>query len=238
MDIHLPKAVHGWREFLKEVGIVVLGVLIALAGEQAVESLHHHEQADAARDAIRGELAFNIARLKSRAATRGCVERRLGEIQHLLGGAEAKEAIRTPSWIGRPQYWTMQTARWDAAAQAGHADLLPPDELAEYGLMYAAMRNLMPEMTAEQGDWARLRALEHLRRLPPQAVFALNDTVQDARYRNWRLNQQTDQLFGQARSLGLRTVKNDYPASQSVCMAMTTLRADAVRQSPFQAGEP
>jgi len=30
MHLHLPKAIHGWREFAKEVGIIVLGVLIAL----------------------------------------------------------------------------------------------------------------------------------------------------------------------------------------------------------------
>ena len=36
MDIHKPKPIRNWREFLKEVGIIVLGVSIALAGEQAV----------------------------------------------------------------------------------------------------------------------------------------------------------------------------------------------------------
>ena len=33
MHIHLPKPLHGWRAFLGEVGIIVLGVLIALAAE-------------------------------------------------------------------------------------------------------------------------------------------------------------------------------------------------------------
>ena len=30
MHIHLPKPLHGWRAFVGEVGIIVLGVLIAL----------------------------------------------------------------------------------------------------------------------------------------------------------------------------------------------------------------
>jgi hypothetical protein len=30
MHFHLPKPLHGWREFAGEVGIIVLGVLIAL----------------------------------------------------------------------------------------------------------------------------------------------------------------------------------------------------------------
>jgi hypothetical protein len=30
MHFHLPKPLHGWREFIGEVGIIVIGVLIAL----------------------------------------------------------------------------------------------------------------------------------------------------------------------------------------------------------------
>ena len=31
MHVPLPKPLHGWREFAGEVGIIVLGVIIALA---------------------------------------------------------------------------------------------------------------------------------------------------------------------------------------------------------------
>ena len=30
MHFHFPKPLHGWREFVGEVGIIVIGVLIAL----------------------------------------------------------------------------------------------------------------------------------------------------------------------------------------------------------------
>ena len=39
MEIHKPNPIHNFREFLKEVGIIVLGVLIALGAEQTVEAL-------------------------------------------------------------------------------------------------------------------------------------------------------------------------------------------------------
>ena len=38
MHFHLPKPLHGWREFLGEVGIIVIGVLIALGAEQNARS--------------------------------------------------------------------------------------------------------------------------------------------------------------------------------------------------------
>lgn len=31
MEVHLPKPLHGWREFVGEVGIIVLGVLMRSA---------------------------------------------------------------------------------------------------------------------------------------------------------------------------------------------------------------
>ena len=35
MYVQLPKPLHGWRQFAGEVGIIVLGVLIALGAQAA-----------------------------------------------------------------------------------------------------------------------------------------------------------------------------------------------------------
>ncbi len=43
MEIHKPKAVHRWREFLIEIGTITFGILIALGLEQGIEALHWHE---------------------------------------------------------------------------------------------------------------------------------------------------------------------------------------------------
>ena len=100
------------------------------------------------------------------------------------------------------------------------------------------MADLGAEMTMEQTDWAHLRELEHLRRLTPQAVIDLDAVVQDARYRAWRVNLETRQLIEQARALHLDRLKNDFPASRSVCLPMSTARQDAIRQGAFAVGDP
>ena len=41
MHIHLPKPLHGWRALIGEVGIIVVGVLIALGAEQLLKPLTH-----------------------------------------------------------------------------------------------------------------------------------------------------------------------------------------------------
>jgi type II secretory pathway pseudopilin PulG len=43
MEVHTPEsAPHGWRAFLREYVIVVIGVLTALAAEQSVQWLHRY----------------------------------------------------------------------------------------------------------------------------------------------------------------------------------------------------
>ena len=66
MEIHKPKPIHSWREFLSEVGIIVIGVAIALAGEQTVEALHNHSRAAEARASVRQEIARNLANMNYR----------------------------------------------------------------------------------------------------------------------------------------------------------------------------
>jgi hypothetical protein len=65
VDIHKPKPVHSWRELLSEVGVVVIGIVIALSGEQLVEAVHHSEQRQELRQALDHENRQAIADSKS-----------------------------------------------------------------------------------------------------------------------------------------------------------------------------
>lgn len=63
MHFHLPKPLHGWRVFAGEVGIIVLGVLIALGAEQAVEAAHHRYQVREMTDKLHAESVENRSAL-------------------------------------------------------------------------------------------------------------------------------------------------------------------------------
>ncbi len=233
------KPPHGWSAVVWELAIVTLGVLIALGAQQVVDDVHQRGEARDAEQAIRGELELNMAKLQARAAKKACVAKRLAELQALIDSAgPAGGAIETPSWIGRPQFWTMQTARWEATAQAGRAALVPPDRLALYGSMYAYMRSVNAETAAEQDHWAKLRTLEHMQRLSPQMAFELDTTLQQARYIDWRMSVWTAQLGSVFDRLRLRQVPNDIPPSRSACIPMTTPRAEAVKESNSPWGDP
>src|SRR5206468_7518840 len=62
MHVHLPKPLHGWRAFVGEVGIIVVGVLIAVGAEKGVECFHEGDDLAQLRGALRGELGDDRAR--------------------------------------------------------------------------------------------------------------------------------------------------------------------------------
>jgi hypothetical protein len=234
MHFHLPKPLHGWRAFVGEVGIIVIGVLIALGAEQLVEAAHRQREAAQADDSIRSELGFNLGRLESRATIHDCVDRRIEQIQALLD----RPGFVPPNWVGRPQSWAFASSQWQAESQAGRAALVDPRRLSAYAVMYARMQDMGNEMIIEQTDWAKLRTLERVRHLDPAAVFEMNTTLEDARYRDWRLALVTSQLLTMANSLGVHATQNSTPASASVCLPITTTRAEANRVSVWPFGEP
>ena len=81
MHFHLPKPMHGWRAFAGEVGIIVVGVLIALAAEQVVETMHWTDVAAAARDSIGEEMQNEYYAAAEMAIAQPCIDRQLQSLE-------------------------------------------------------------------------------------------------------------------------------------------------------------
>lgn len=241
---HLPKAPHDWRTLVFEVCIIVIGILIAIGLDELVDRKHERQEAVDAEEAIRGEIGYNLGRLRLRLDTRPCIDRRIAEMQTILDSAAREPNIATPSWIGRPIYSTFERNRWDVESQAGRVALIDARRLYKYAVLYAVMEDIEGEMKVEQTDWAKLRSLEHLHHLEEPALFELNATVQDARYRAWRIvlliTRSVDlqkALSSTERIEPIRPI-NRNPASSAVCLPITTPRDAANRLSVFPFGEP
>jgi hypothetical protein len=84
MLFHLPKPLHGWRAFAGEVGIIVVGVLIALSAEQFVERLRWRGEVRAADKRIGDDVRTDLASATERFAIDPCLRPRLAEIRDQL----------------------------------------------------------------------------------------------------------------------------------------------------------
>ena len=72
----MTKALHGWRQIGAEVGIIVVGVLIALVAQQVVESIHEDAQVREFRHATDDELAYDLGVYQQRISFAPCVRAR------------------------------------------------------------------------------------------------------------------------------------------------------------------
>jgi len=188
MDIHKPKPMHNWREFLAEIAVVVLGVLIALSAEQVVENLHEARSAREAREALREELVQDLSDEQIRRnSAQACITRRLDEIGAYLDAVGRGEAVTPPSWIGRPPIAVAYNGQWLASAQSGRVSLLPKVEAANYADLYYRTQQLQDEQTEEQRHWTELRTLQRLPRLTPQMIKEFQVALSGARYSSWRI---------------------------------------------------
>jgi hypothetical protein len=238
MDIHTPKPAHSFRAFLSEIGIVVLGIVIALGGEQLVEYLRDSHKAAETRQAIRDEIAMNIAVLLSRYSTQACIDRRIDDVARLLDGGDAPDYV-APSWLGRPQIWEMLHARWQVVSQAGRAPLLAPEEQAGYGFIYALFADIGADEDREQVAWARMRALEGL----PHPSGAMKDEVrlalQEARLTNWDIKGLSRGVRSKATEMTVtgRAVPRQQ-VDTGICFPTNTPRPEALHRLSAEAGYP
>src|SRR5262249_11765398 len=114
MEIHKPKHIHSWRELLTEIGVVVIGVGIALAGEQTVEWLHWRAQVAEARDVIATEFSRSVVNSVAGLRSRDCTEKRLDELAGILDLASAKGSLPPIGEFGSPPRRLWASGAWNS----------------------------------------------------------------------------------------------------------------------------
>ena len=134
MDIHKPKPWHGIRDLLKEIGTIVIGVLIALAGEQIVEALTWRHKVTGAETALRHELAVDLSYAAEQQALGACANRYIDVLQQAIA-ANRPETIAALYRLGPPTHphpWRIDT--WTAALNAQVPDHMSPERVQAYSL--------------------------------------------------------------------------------------------------------
>lgn len=204
MHVHLPKPLHGWREFFHEVAIIVLGVLIALGFEQVVSASHDRGSAAETRASIRAELAENLRLFLIRERTEHCVQRRMREIAAFLDATSAGGHPVRPTWIGAPFAPLAGDNAFRSAQSAGKFFLLPSDEQLKIAVFYTSGADFNEQSTREWYDWAELRSLTSpTARLTDGEITRLRQALQDARGADWLIREDLSIYTRAARDQGI-----------------------------------
>jgi hypothetical protein len=162
MDLHKPKPWHGLREFLKEYLIIVVGVLTALAAEQAVEWVRAQEAVGALRDGIRTELIRNRNRWEANRAQDACVTQRLDAILAWAADGPPGALVAVgpiPSRGMIPRAWNLHASAWDAAKANPVSTHLPIAEHTLYAELYDGLAGQQRDLLDEHSGWVQIASL-------------------------------------------------------------------------------
>lgn len=124
MHLHRPKPLHGWRELLLEIGVIVVGILIAIGLEQTVEFLHHRFERNQLETELRRDGEANSGYIKKDIATAQTIlDWAIGQAStlELAGPTGALRLRRMPGeFIG-----ALDAGIWPSAKASGLTNLLP-----------------------------------------------------------------------------------------------------------------
>lgn len=182
MDIHKPKAARSFREFLVEIGTIVIGILIALGLEQAIEVIHERKIADEAREAVRAEVRENLWWLEVRGRREACTVKRYDELADLLDRARAGRPYAAATNVGMSSHSKITSLRWEANAQAGRLSLFTAQEQRSLGNEYFTFSMFARAQDNEEDALAKLDAIVGLDRLTPAEIDQFRTLLAEARH--------------------------------------------------------
>ncbi len=171
---------NGWNAVAWELAIVVIGVLIALGSQQAVEELRWRDEVGLTEDALTIEIAESVLHASERQMVNRCLSDRL---THLIGKVSANEGPWTGDPLPLPRtatgvktttpvaYRTPNRAWnddvWVATQNGGVFSHMPRQRVAAFAKVYARMEGLR-----------KVNAFEH--EVFPELLYLSFDTRLDA----------------------------------------------------------
>jgi hypothetical protein len=211
MHFHLPKPLHGWRELVGEVGIIVVGVLIALGAEQVVESWQWHEKVGVVRKSLMGELANDRARWEVDMIDARCGLRQISQLDRWAQvGASATPSVSISS-IGPSRFFWMHSANWNLATGSQTLDHFPIDEQLALAALYdgVAHRQIDIEKATDLTD--RIRSLIPLL-ADAQGRRELRETLGSLREKIGALTSNDAYMTRHFDALGVKADRSDFAA--------------------------
>ena len=223
MRFRLPRPLHGWREFAYEIVIVVIGVMLALAGAQLIETLNSRSEVASFREAVDHELGRDLGIYQSMMPWRACVTRRTRELEKFLTDARAGRHDPLARPIGRPFMQTFYISAWDNKGSAV-TDQLPFKLRTAYGEVYDEFRENEKVLLNERDAWRSLAQFEQPLPLDVASQLRLRELLSRVEQYNEVTPGNYDYIVTLAQPLGIHPIRDTIvahvPSDASFCQPL------------------
>ena len=156
MDIHKPKPVHSWREFLTEIGTIICGIVIALALEQFVSNVEWDRKVLETRDALGLEVADNLAKLHVRVQLSRFFGQRLDALAVIVDRASKTGSLPPLAAPRSPGNHSWSTGVWNSALSSQTASHFSAAQLRGYSRVYQIIDRISELEPRDEAAWTTL----------------------------------------------------------------------------------
>ena len=191
----------GAKGFVREIAVVVAGVLIALVLQEWANDLRDRRRTSALRASMHQEIADFAEILRVRLRAKPCIAAKLDSLDALL----RRDGAAGP-WanVGRPSYFFSSQGAWNSTAADLLSSQLPPETFRIYGEIYQGMARYGATGEREQSHWIVLQSLERQDvAIVGERRWRLLEAVAGARNEALILDAIAAQMTAQAASLGV-----------------------------------
>jgi hypothetical protein len=194
---------RGWRHFAGEVGVIILGVLIALGLGAIANEIGWRNEVRQARRALSLELGEAMGQVVERTRFSPCVEHRLDQIAQLVDEAALAGRLPPLGDIGAPSFRTWPHGVWDSIVNSQAAAHFDREELGAISSIYEFVVILGQVNRRELDVWTRLYTVVGPgRKMLPAEAADLRQAIGEARLVNRSLAltgiraKQTAEAYG------------------------------------------
>ena len=147
LDVHpAHHAASSWKEFFIHIATIVLGLLIAVGLEQAVEYFHHRREVTEVREELRGEREANKGSFGSETThwrwETAELENNLMVLAYLQKHPGTPDENLPGSLVWFHESSSPSQAVWDAAKKSGVTSLMNREEVEQYEDTYNQLKRI------------------------------------------------------------------------------------------------
>jgi len=166
MHIHKPKAAHGLREFLGEISVIVVGILIALTAEQVAEQWHWSERVHEVHGQLLSETSANASSALVWLAVSPCLDHQLAAADQEAWEARRLGVLQPAAQRFSSPLVVFTSDSWLNARSLQVSDHLKSEEVTDFTGVYFFPAEMKDDVTSLHEMAAGLepltRPLEHV----------------------------------------------------------------------------
>jgi hypothetical protein len=159
MHFHLPKPLHGWRALAGEIGIIVMGVLIALSAEQFAEFVRDRAQVRHGEEALSDNFGRFVTYTAELDAYAPCITARSAQLRQLIDRSSVAHRLPNVGPIPQVEARPWQIDTYDAMVASQAITHVAHGQAILYSRIAMSAIDIYDDGKVEWADWGILASL-------------------------------------------------------------------------------